>query len=451
VPMNVPMKNSNTTAIILAAGMGSRMKSDLPKVMHPLAGRPMINHVLAKLEHLGIDNVCTVVSPKMGAVADAVAPHPTAIQHEPHGTGNAVLAARETLGDITGDVLVLFGADPIVSSETLSAMLARRRESDNPAVVVLGFRPQDPSAYGRLVTDSEGTLNAIVEAKEATPEQSAISLCNGGFMAIDGSKIWSLLERVDNNNVKGEYYLTDVVGLARADGDVCSFVEAKPDEFHGVDSRADLAHAESLIQNELRHAAMDAGCTLLDPATVYFSYDTVLGRDVVIEPNVFFGPGVVVGDGVTIKAFSHLEGCRLAAASSVGPYARLRPGAEIGEGARIGNFVEVKNASFGPGAKANHLSYVGDASVGANANIGAGTITCNYDGFNKSRTEIGSGAFIGSNTALVAPVVVGDGAIVGAGSTISKDVESDSLAVTRAEQRSIPGWAAKFRQRKTKT
>ncbi len=411
----------------------------------------MINHVLAKLENLGVAKICTVISPGMESVAHAVAPHPTAIQHEALGTGNAALAALDTLGDITGDVLVLLGADPLVSPETLLRLLERRRNADNPAVVVLGFKPPEPGAYGRLVTDDAGNLEAIVEAREATPKQLAITLCNGGVMAIDGGKIWSLLERVDKNNAKGEYYLTDIIALARAGGDKCAFVEGHVDEQHGVDSRADLAVAEQLVQQDLRDAAMAGGCTLIDPETVYFSYDTQLGRDVVIEPNVFFGPGVVAGDHVTIKAFSHLEGCHLAAHASVGPYARLRPGAEIGEGARVGNFVEIKNATMGPGAKASHLSYIGDASVGAGANIGAGTITCNYDGFDKHRTEIGDGAFIGSNTALVAPVSIGDGAIVGAGSTITKSVESGALAVTRADQRSIAGWAAKFRQLKNKT
>lgn len=440
------MSCAETTAIILAAGMGTRMKSDIPKVMHPLAGRPMINHVLAKLEHLGISNICTVISPAMDSVAAAVAPHATAIQHKALGTGNAVLSAREVVGDVEGDVLVLFGADPLVSPETLSRMLERRRATDNPAVVVLGFQPQEPGAYGRLVTDPAGNLEAIVEAREATPEQLAIPLCNAGFMAIDGAKAWNLLERIGNDNAKGEYYLTDIIALARADGDSCALVEGCEDELHGVDSRADLALAEQYVQHALRQAAMDGGSTLIDPDTVYFSHDTVLGRDVVIEPNVFLGPGVVIDDNVTIKAFSHLENSTIAANVSIGPFARLRGGVEIGESSRIGNFVEIKNATFAAGAKMAHLSYVGDASVGAKANIGAGTITCNYDGVNKSHTDIGAGAFIGSNTALVAPVRIGENAIVGAGSTITKDVEADSLAVTRAEQRTVPGWAAKFRK-----
>lgn len=445
------MNTANTTAIILAAGMGTRMKSDIPKVMHPLAGRPMINHVLAKLEYLNITNICTVISPGMESVANTVAPHPTAIQQEAFGTGNATLAARDTLGDITGDVLVLLGADPLVSPETLRRMLERRRAADHPAVVVLGFRPQEPGAYGRLVTDDAGNLEAIVEAREATPEQRAIPLCNGGVMAIDAEKIWSLLERIRNDNAKGEYYLTDIVALARADGDTCALVEGHAHEQHGVDSRADLAVAEHLVQEGLRQAAMEGGCTLIDPDTVYFSHDTQLGYDVVIEPNVFFGSGVVIGDHVTIKAFSHLEDCRIAPNVSIGPFARLRRGAEIAEEAYIGNFVEFKNATLGAGAKVAHLSYVGDARVGAKANIGAGTITCNYDGVNKHRTEIGDGAFIGSNTALVAPVSIGDGAVVGAGSTITKDVESGALAVTRADQRTIAGWVAKFRPHRNKT
>jgi len=444
------MKTHQTTAVILAAGMGTRMKSDLPKVLHPLAGRPMINHVLATLDTLNITNICTVVSPSMENVAAAVAPHPTAVQREALGTAHAVLAARETLGNVDGDVLVLFGADPLVSPETLSRMLTRRKGDDNPAVVVLGFTPEEPGAYGRLIADESGNLDAIVEAKDATPEQLAIPLCNAGFMVIDGSKIWSLLDRVDNNNAKSEYYLTHIVALARADGDTCAFVEGSAEELHGVDSRADLAIAEHLVQQNLRTAAMENGATLIDPNTVYFSYDTILGRDVVVEPNVFFGPGVTIGNNVTIKAFCHLEDTRIASNVAVGPFARLRGGSEIGDNVRIGNFVEFKNASMGAGAKAAHLSYIGDSSVGEQANIGAGTITCNYDGVNKHRTTIGKGAFIGSNSALVAPVTIGDGAIVGAGSTITKDVDNDVLSVTRTDQRSIAGWPTKFRKRNPK-
>ncbi len=441
----------HTTAIILAAGLGTRMKSALPKVMHPIAGRPMIAHLLATLGSMGIDNVCAVISENMDVVADCVAPHAAAIQHEALGTGHAVLAARDVLGDLDGDVLVLFGADPLVTPQTLNRMLERRRSADNPAVVVLGFRPADPRLYGRLVTNSDGALEAIVEAKDASPEQLAIPLCNSGVMAIDGARLWSLLERVGNDNAKGEYYLTDIIALARADGHVCALVEGDAFELTGVDSRADLAQAEQIAQQRLRAAAMAGGASLRDPDTVYFSHDTALGRDVTIEPNVVFGTGVTIGDNVTIKAFSHLENSTIAPNVSIGPFVRLRGGTQIADGAYIGNFVEMKNADFGSGAKAAHLSYVGDSTVGTKANIGAGTITCNYDGFNKHRTEIGAGAFIGSNAALVAPVRIGDGAIIGAGSAITKDVDAGALAVTRAEQRSVGGWAEKLRKRMKKT
>ncbi len=442
---------AKTTAIVLAAGMGTRMKSDLPKVMHPLAGRPMISHVIAKLEQMGIEDICTVIGPDMDVVAETVSPHGTAIQHKALGTGHAVLSARETLGNIDGTILVLYGADPLITPETLTRMLERRQEPDNPAVVVLGFRPDDPGLYGRLITDSDGALTSIVEARDATPEELSVPLCNAGFMAIDGSRIWDLLDRVGKDNAKGEYYLTDIIALARADGATCAVIEGSEEELHGVDSREDLAHAEQLVQRALRRSAMEQGCTLIDPDTVYFSHDTRIGRDVVIEPNVFLGPGVTIGDHSTIKAFTHLEATTIAANVSVGPFARLRGGADIGDNARIGNFVEVKNATFAEGAKMAHLSYVGDASVGEKANIGAGTITCNYDGINKSRTEIGAGAFIGSNSALVAPVSIGEGAIVGAGSTITKDVETDSLAVTRADQKSITGGATRYRNARKKS
>lgn len=447
------MTQPTLTAIILAAGRGTRMKSDLPKVMHSIAGRPMINHLIATLERINVDAVCAVVGNDMPEVAASVGPHVTAIQEIPRGTGHAVLSAKGTLddlggGELDGDVLTLFGADPLVTPETLQRMIDRRREADNPAVVALGFRPDDAGAYGRLITADDGTLTSIVEAKEATPEQLAVPLCNSGAFVIDGSILWSLLERVTNNNAKGEFYLTDIVEIARRDGRVCALVEGDPDELIGVDSRADLAEAEGLVQTQLRKQAMDDGATLTAPETVVFNFDTVLGRDVVIEPHVVFGPGVQVHDNVRIRAFSHLEGCEIASGAIVGPYARLRPGARIGEDVHIGNFVEIKNSTMGPGAKANHLTYIGDTDIGAKTNVGAGTITANYDGFNKHRTTIGAGASIGSNVVLVAPVTVGDGANVGAGSVITSDVETDALAVTRGERRSIAGWAAKFRARK---
>ncbi len=441
------MTKEKTAAIVLAAGLGTRMKSARPKVMHPIAGQPMIRHLLATLEVAGIGDVVVVVGEGDDAVAAAAAPHATVTQHERLGTAHAVLSAREFLAGFDGDVLVLFGADPLITPETLDRLLAERRSAADPAVVVLGFRPPDPGLYGRLIVGDGGGLEAIVEARDATPEQLTVDLCNSGVMALDGRHLPGLLERIGNDNAKQEYYLTDVVALARADGLGCAMVEGDADELVGVDSRADLARAEALAQERLRAAAMAGGATLLDPDTVYFSFDTRLGQDVVVEPNVFFAPGVVAGDGVVIRAFSHLEGVSIAAGAQVGPFARLRPGAEIGENARIGNFVEVKNAVVESGAKANHLSYIGDARVGTGANVGAGTITCNYDGFLKSHTDIGAGAFIGSNTALVAPVRVGDGAIIGAGSVVAKDVAGDALAVTRAPHKELKGWAKRFRVR----
>jgi len=443
--MTKTKSHNAVTAIVLAAGLGTRMKSKLPKVLHGIAGRSLVGHVLGALEEAGVDQAVVVVSENAKSVVDAVAPHSTTIQSEPLGTGDAVKSALPALTGAESDVLVLFGADPLICPETISRMIERRHEADNPAIVVLGFCPEDAGNYGRLVTDTNGNLAAIVEAKDATPEQLDIDLCNSGIMAIDGLRLNNLISRIGNNNAKGEFYLTDIVALAQEDGDTCAWIEGDADEFLGVDTRIDLAEAEALMQYRLRERALDGGATLTDPASVFFSWDTQIGQDVVIGPNVVFGPGVTIEDDVEIRAFSHIEGAHVSSGAIIGPFARLRPGADIGRDARIGNFVEVKNALFGDGAKANHLSYVGDSTVGAKANIGAGTITCNYDGFLKSKTEIGAGAFIGSNTALVAPVKVGDGAIVGAGSTISNDVASDALAVTRAEQNEIKDWAPRFR------
>ena len=434
-------------AIVLAAGLGTRMNSRLPKVLHPLAGRPMIQMLLESITEAGVEKTVVVVGNGAEAVTAAVAPHATAVQAEQLGTGHAVLQARDLLcgrdkDQFDGDVLIVFGADPLITPETLRAMLARRRGDDAPAVVVLGFRPHDPALYGRLKTDASGALEAIVEARDATAEERAIGLCNSGVMCVAGKHLFQLLARVGNDNAKAEYYLTDIVALARADGLGCAVIEGAADELIGIDDRAGLADAEKIVQGRLRRRAMEAGATLTDPDTVYFSFDTRLGRDVSVGPNVVFGPGVDIGDNVTIRAFCHIEGAEIAAGAVIGPFARLRPGARLSEDVHIGNFVEVKNATLGAGAKANHLSYVGDATVGAMANIGAGTITCNYDGFFKHMTEIGAGAFIGSNTALVAPVKVGAGAVIGAGSTIAKDVAADALAVTRAPQRAVDGWAA---------
>ena len=442
------MAKSNAAAVVLAAGKGVRMHTSLPKVMHPLAGRPMVAHVLANLAPLGCEPVVVVIGPGQDSVAKAVTPHRTVVQTEALGTGHAVLAARAALADFAGDVLIVYGDCPFISPATIGRLLERRRAADGPAVVVLGMRPADPAEYGRLVVDGQGRLEAIVEFRDATPEQRAIKLCNSGVMAIDGKSLFGLLDRVGNANAKGEYYLTDIVGIARRDGAPCAVVEAPAAELIGVNSRAELAAAEAILQDLLRARAMANGATLLDPRTVYFSHDTKLGRDVVVGPSVVFGLGVSVEDGAEIKAFSHIEGARIARGAIIGPFARLRPGTVIGEKARIGNFVEAKNATLGPGAKANHLTYLGDAAVGAGANVGAGTITANYDGFDKYRTEIGARASIGSNSVLVAPVQVGEGAIVAAGSVVTEKVSPDALALGRGRQTEKPGWAAKFRELK---
>ena len=444
------MAKREIAAIVLAAGEATRMKSDTPKVLHAIAGRPMIGYVLDALAALPADRVVVVVGPGMDDVVEAVAPAECALQEAPLGTGHAVLSAREALAGFTGDVLVLFGADPLITPKTLRAMVAARRTAPEPAIVALGMRPADPALYGRLIVSADGALENIVEARDATAGEQAVTLCNAGAMAVDGARLFDLLERVGNDNAKREYYLTDIVAVARADGLHCAVVEGAADELIGVDSHAGLAAAEALVQDRLRAKAMADGVTLLDPPTVTLSYDTAFGRDVVVDPHVVFGPGVRVGNGVRIRAFSHLEGATLADGAAVGPFARLRPGAEVGVDARVGNFVEVKNAAIEAGAKVMHLTYIGDARVGAGANVGAGTITCNYDGFTKSHTDIGAGAFIGSNTALVAPVKVGDGAVVGAGSVITGDVAADALALTRAPQTTHAGWAARLRAAKGK-
>jgi len=442
------MSKKKTAVLILAAGLGTRMRSRLPKVMHPLAGRPMINHLMETVDALSPEKGVVVVGDGMDAVTDAVSPYATVVQKDRLGTAHAVLAARDALGDFDGDVLVLYGDTPLLSEGTLRVMLAARHSGDDPAVVVLGFRPNDPGAYGRLIQDPDGHLNRIVEAKDATAEELDVDLCNSGVMAFDGPAMFDLLARIGNDNARQEFYLTDAVALARQDGRSCHVVEGEPTELLGVNSRAELAVAEALVQTDLRAKAMHGGATLMDPTTVYFSYDTALGQDVLVGPSVVFGPGVRIGDDVEIKAFSHIEGATVDDGVSVGPFARLRPGADVREGARIGNFVEVKKATIEPGAKVSHLTYIGDARVGAGANVGAGTITCNYDGFFKSFTDIGANAFIGSNTALVAPVKIGDGAVVGAGSTITHDVDADAVSMTRAEQIDRPGVAKIIRDHK---
>lgn len=442
------MSQGKLAVVILAAGMGTRMKSKLPKVMHPVAGRPMINHLLATVAELEPERVVVVIGPGMDQVAACAAPHPTVVQESRLGTGHAVACARDALAGFDGDVLVLYGDTPLITADTLRRMLRQRRATPGPAVVVLGFRPEDSGEYGRLVVGERGSLELIIEHRDATPAQRGLPLCNSGVMCIDGARLFGLIDRLGNDNAKGEFYLTDIVALARADGQPCGYVEGDTDELVGVNSRAELAEAERILQTRLRLRAMANGATLLDPASTFFSADTVLGQDVTVGPNVVFGPAVTVGDNVEIRAFCHIEGTSIAAGAIIGPFARLRPGAEIGAEAHIGNFVEIKASRVEDGAKVNHLTYVGDARVGAKANVGAGTITCNYDGFSKSHTDIGAGAFIGSNSALVAPVKIGDGAVVGAGSVIIRDVAPGALAVARGTQMELAGWVEKFRARK---
>ena len=448
------MTTAKLAVVVLAAGKGTRMKSARPKVLHPLAGKTMIAHVLDTLAELAPAEQVVVVGAGMDSVAEAVAPRRCAVQDPPLGTGHAVMAAVEAMADFrtAGDsLLVAFGDTPLITSETLATLVEARAAPPHPELVLLGFRPKDPSGYGRILTDSAGQPTAIVEHRDASPAEREIGLCNGGLMLIDAARLPGLLARLGNDNAKGEYYLTDLAALAHADGLAVAVREAPEEQIMGINSKAELAAAEAVMQDRLRARAMDAGVTLVDPASVWLSADTRLAADVVVEPNVVFGPAVTVGEGAAIRAFSHLEGAEVSAGAVIGPYARLRPGSRIGRGARVGNFVETKNAVLGEGAKANHLTYLGDSSVGAGANVGAGTITCNYDGFGKHRTEIGAGAFIGSNTALVAPVTVGEGAIVGAGSTVTKDVPDQAVRINRAPQTTKEGAAARFRERRKDT
>ena len=438
--------------VLLAAGKGTRMKSARPKVLHRLAGRTMIGHVLDTIGGLGPAGIVVVIGPDMAAVEAEVAPHRCVLQAGQRGTAEAVLAAREALADFAQpgtDVLIGFGDTPLFRPETLAAMVAARTASPRPDLVILGFRPQNPTGYGRVLLDEQGAPRAIVEHRDAGPEELRIDLCNAGLMLVDGGRLFGWLDRIGNDNAKGEFYLTDLAALAVRDEAGTALVEAPEEEVMGVDSRADLAVAEAVMQTRLRARAMAEGVTLVDPTTVWLSWDSRLGRDVTIHPSVIFGPGVTIGDDVEIRGFCHLEGVTIEPGAIVGPFARLRPGAVIGPDVHIGNFVEVKNATLERGAKANHLAYIGDARVGAATNVGAGTIFCNYDGYSKHRCEIGEGVFIGSNAALVAPVTIGDGALVAAGSTITDDVPADALALARGKQSNHEAAAARFRARKT--
>ncbi len=432
--------------IVLAAGKGTRMNSSLHKVLHPIAGRSMLDHLLAGAGHLSPARQVVIAGHGRDQIEGALAGRADIALQEPQlGTGHAVQQAEAALKGFDGDVLILYADVPFVSAETMRAMVSRLHQADAPAVVVLGFEPQDTLQYGRVIADDSGRILKMVEHKDASEAERACRLCNSGLMAVRSADLFALLARVGNDNSQGEYYLVDVVNIANADGRSCAVVVTQDeDEVAGINSRAELAEAEGKWQARRRARAMDDGASLIAPETVWFSWDTELGRDVLIEPNVFFGPGVHVADGVTIRANCHLEGTTLASGTEVGPFARLRPGAVLEEKAKVGNFVEIKKSVLGKGAKANHLSYIGDAEVGAGANIGAGTITCNYDGYFKYKTVIGAGAFIGSNSSLIAPVRIGRDAIVGAGSAVSRDVADGELRLVRAEQLVKPGWADRF-------
>jgi bifunctional UDP-N-acetylglucosamine pyrophosphorylase/glucosamine-1-phosphate N-acetyltransferase len=423
------------------------MKSEIPKVLHEVAGRSMLGHVLARLSEADIPDVCVVVGPGQTQVlAQALQQVPHAqvfVQSERRGTAHAVLAAQDALAAHYDDVIVLFADTPLITSSTIIAMRAALAEG--VGVVALGFVASNPFGYGRLVKDNVGRLTEIVEEKDATESQREINLCNAGLMAIDGRHALSLLKRINNRNVKKEFYLTDIVALARSEGLITQVVIADEVEVLGVNDRLQLAQAEAVAQSRLRRRAMAQGVTMIAPETVFLAEDTIIGRDVRLEPYIVIGQGVSIADGAIIYSYTHLEGVTIGAGAMIGPFARLRPGVNLADKVKVGNFVEIKNSSIAMGAKINHLSYVGDADIGTKANIGAGVITCNYDGFFKYRTQIGAQAFIGSNSSLVAPVEIGDGAYVGSGSVVTKNVASDALVVARGQQKEIPGWAAKFR------
>jgi bifunctional UDP-N-acetylglucosamine pyrophosphorylase/glucosamine-1-phosphate N-acetyltransferase len=444
------MQRRTCLAIVLAAGEGTRMRSATPKALHRIGGRTLLAHVLTAAKQAGGGDIAVVVGPDHDAVAQetrALAPKAGIFeQTQRRGTAHAVLAARKAIARGADDVLVMFADTPLVRAATLSGLRSALRRG--AAVAVLGFRPADPAGYGRLLTRGEELL-AIREDRDATPDERKIALCNGGLMALSGKTALAILGRIGNANSKGEFYLTDAVAIAHDMGLKAVAIETGEDDIRGINTKAQLAETEAVLQKRLRAAALDAGVTMIAPDTVFLSADTKFGKDVTIEPNVVFGPGVTVADGATIRAFSHLEGAHVGKGARVGPFARLRPGADLGADVHIGNFVEVKEAKIEAGAKANHLAYIGDARVGAGANIGAGTITCNYDGVAKHHTDIGKGAFIGSNSSLVAPVKIGDGAYVGSGSVVTKNVPADALAIARGEQTIKAGWAKRLRALKS--
>lgn len=430
--------------IVLAAGKGTRMQSDLHKVLHPIAGRPMLLHLLDSFASLEPQRTVVVVGDKREQLDEALSglSVATVLQDPQHGTAHAALQAKQALDGFSGNVLVCFGDCPMVKGETVTRLSAAL--DSGAKVAVLGFKPEDTQSYGRIIADDDGTVRKMVEFKDATEREKRTRLCNAGLIIAHSDDMWPLLEAVGNDNAQGEYYLPDVATGAIARGDKVLVVETEASEVAGINSRAELAAVEAQWQAERRAQAMAEGASLRAPDTVFFSWDTKLGRDVTIDPNVVIGTGVTVADGVHIKAFTHIEGAILARGVQAGPFARLRPGAVLEENAFVGNFVEMKKATLGPGAKASHLSYIGDATVGEDADIGAGTITCNYDGYFKYKTEIGPRAFIGSNSALIAPVKIGADAIVAAGSAVSRDVGDGDLRMVRGEQIVKPGWADRF-------
>ena len=441
----------NLSILILAAGKGTRMKSDLPKVLHKVANREMLNLVIDEAKTLNPKNITVVVSQEMRSFEEKIRQeHPKnkiafALQKERKGTAHAVAVGLENITDLGEKLLILYGDTPLISRVTLAKMAEKLHDF---SLCILGFEEEEENAYGRLVVDAKGHLEKIIEFKDATDEERKIVLCNSGVVAVDGSQIKNLLSAVKNNNAAGEFYLTDIVGIAGKLSLKRTFLKTVIQEVLGVNSRFELAKINDIKQQQIRRKMMDSGVTLLDPASVYFSYDTEIEDDVVIHPQVFFGPKVVISKNVEIKSFCHIEGAEIASNVIVGPFARLRPGTKIGEEVRIGNFVEVKKSHLKKGAKVNHLSYIGDAEIGQDSNIGAGTITCNFDGFNKYQTKIGDNVFVGSNSALVAPVEINDGALIAAGSVITKNVAADELAVTRAKQVNLAEGGKKFRQKK---
>lgn len=440
-----------SAAIILAAGKGTRMCSNMPKVMHKIAGKALIAHVLSTAIEIGLDPISVVISPEQTSVQNHVRnllpDTRIAYQSQQLGTAHAVRAAQESLKDFLGHLVILYGDTPLIKPATIQALIDALSHDAKTAVAVLGFEPDDPKHYGRLILNDARELVAITEYKDATEQERAIRLCNSGVMVLRGTSAWQLLAEIDNHNEKNEYYLTDIVKIARQNGFNAKVVMADADEVLGINSRYELAHAESVMQNRLRHQAMEKGVTLIAPETVFFCADTDIGRDVIIEPHVIFGPAVAIADEVVIRSFSHIEGAVIQSGAQVGPFARIRPHTVLGENTRVGNFVEIKKSTIEAGAKISHLSYIGDALVGEHANIGAGTITCNYDGYNKYKTTIGAGAFIGSNSALVAPVAIGAGAIVAAGSVITENVDANALALSRTQQSQKMDWAEAFRNK----